>query len=80
MGQGDVKLIAGAGAFLGWQGAVGTILMATLLGGLFSIVGLVTRILRRNQFIPFGPFIAAGALITLFLMMKNSQFLTTFLF
>ncbi|MFM8394285.1 MAG: prepilin peptidase, partial [Acidobacteriota bacterium] len=38
MGLGDIKLMAGIGAFLGWQGALGTILLGSISG---SIVGLL---------------------------------------
>ena len=66
MGMGDVKLVAVMGLYLGSAVAVG------LLGGLIagSLVGAV-MIARngasaRKQAIPFGPFLALGALVALF--------------
>jgi leader peptidase (prepilin peptidase) / N-methyltransferase len=66
MGLGDVKLLAGIGAFLGWQGALGTILLGSISG---SIVGLL--LLRRSKeglqtTIPFGCFLGLAALLILF--------------
>ena len=67
MGGGDVKLLAMIGAFLGWQGALMTLLLASLSG---SIIGLAMMLLygKDSKYaIPFGPFLAAGALAYLFL-------------
>lgn len=68
MGMGDVKLAALLGAVLGSLGlayvgvAAGA---AILLGGIGAIVALV--ILRdRKAAIPFGPYLAAGAVVAAF--------------
>jgi len=66
MGGGDVKLLAMIGAFLGWKGAILTIFLGSLIG---SITGIIVMILKRKDFkyaIPFGPFLALGAVIALF--------------
>ena len=62
MGFGDVKLLAPLGAVLGPWGVVVTFFAAALLG---TIVGLPQRLLGRGREIPFGPFLACGALIAL---------------
>jgi leader peptidase (prepilin peptidase) / N-methyltransferase len=36
-----------------------------VVGGIFAIVLLVFRIKKRKEGIPFGPFLAVGALITI---------------
>lgn len=62
MGQGDFKLFAAIGAWLGWQALLPVLLAASCAG---SIVGLVMKFsgsLREGRFVPFGPFLAAGAL------------------
>lgn len=65
MGFGDVKLLAMIGAFLGWRAVPLCLLLASLSG---SVIGLGVMLLRgkdRKFPIPFGPFLAAGALIAL---------------
>ena len=66
MGGGDVKLMGMVGSFFGWKGALLTIMLGALVG---SVVGLVLIIFKRHtmeKVIPFGPFLALGALMTAF--------------
>ena len=66
MGMGDVKLALLIGALLGW-GAFGALLLAFLCTFPVALV-LVVRggSAARKSAIPFGPFLALGALIVLF--------------
>ena len=63
MGFGDVKLWAAAGAFIGWTGAVFGLAVAVLLG---AIVGIIHKLRGGESVIPFGPWLALGALIAFF--------------
>ncbi|NDD62692.1 MAG: prepilin peptidase [Acidobacteria bacterium] len=66
MGLGDVKMMAGVGAFLGWQGALSVLLLGSITGAIF---GLVWSRLNGNGLrteIPFGCFLGFAALATLF--------------
>lgn len=66
MGGGDVKLMGMVGSFLGWKGALLTIMLGALTG---SVVGITLILLRRHKMdkvIPFGPFLALGAAATTF--------------
>ena len=66
MGGGDLPYAAMIGAFLGLRSTV-VALFASILAGV--IIGLLLRALgrtRRGQQIPFGPFLAVGALVGLF--------------
>jgi leader peptidase (prepilin peptidase)/N-methyltransferase len=66
MGGGDIKLLAMIGAFLGWQGVILTIMASSLIG---TLVGLLLMARARQGMklaIPFGPFLAMGAIIYLF--------------
>jgi leader peptidase (prepilin peptidase)/N-methyltransferase len=66
MGGGDVKLMAMVGAFLGWKGALLTIMLGALSG---SVIGVALILLKRQEadkVIPFGPFLAVGSLTSAF--------------
>ncbi len=66
MGGGDGKLAAMLGAWLGWQGLLLSILLASCLGALVGGLGTLSGRLEHRQPIPFGPFLAFGAGISLF--------------
>ena len=66
MGGGDMKLCAMIGAFLGWKLAALTIFIAVLLGGATAVTLLLTGLKARKDRIPFGPFLAASAALSLF--------------
>ncbi len=71
MGLGDVKFMAFAGAFLGPEGVLLTLLLAAILG---SVVGILVSLLTGDSLIPFGPFLALGFLMTYFQGPNLSQF------
>jgi leader peptidase (prepilin peptidase)/N-methyltransferase len=66
MGGGDIKLLAMIGAFLGWKPALMTIMVGSFLGSLVGITLIAARVIRREDYIPFGPFLVCGALVALF--------------
>ncbi len=57
LGMGDVKLFAMSGAWLGLSGLEISIVLSFLLAGLFSLICLMSKLIKRGQYIPFGPFI-----------------------
>ncbi|HBT96816.1 MAG TPA: prepilin peptidase [Desulfobulbaceae bacterium] len=66
MGGGDIKLLAMLGAFLGWRSLPFIILASSLAG---SIIGLSLIALGKRPAaarIPFGPYLAAAAIVYLF--------------
>lgn len=68
LGFGDVKLSLSIGLILGWQAwqdAVLAVLLAFVLGAVFSVVALLTKRLTLKSHIAFGPFMVAGALLML---------------
>jgi len=66
MGFGDVKFMACIGAFLGWQAVFFTIFAASIMGSVAGLAGLFLAKDRAGVRLPFGPFLALGALVCLF--------------
>jgi len=66
MGGGDIKLLAMIGAFLGWKPALLTIMIGSLLGSIIGISLMAARIIKRDEYIPFGPFLVVGAVLSMF--------------
>jgi leader peptidase (prepilin peptidase)/N-methyltransferase len=63
MGFGDVKFMLTLGAFLGWPGAIFSIAAGSVIGALAGVFLLATKRLEEAGRIPFGPYLAAGALL-----------------
>jgi leader peptidase (prepilin peptidase)/N-methyltransferase len=66
MGRGDLKFLAAIGAFLGWRAVLFSVFAGSLVG---SVVGLLTLILGKRVWsakLPFGPYLAFGALTWMF--------------
>jgi leader peptidase (prepilin peptidase)/N-methyltransferase len=62
LGLGDADLMMMAGAFLGWQPVV----VAFFIGALVSLpIGIVFRVVKKEEAFPFGPGLALGLLITM---------------
>jgi len=66
MGRGDLKFLAAIGAFLGWRAVLFSLFAGSLLG---SIVGLITLVVGKPVWsakLPFGPYLAFGAVTWMF--------------
>jgi leader peptidase (prepilin peptidase)/N-methyltransferase len=66
MGGGDIKMMAMVGGLLGWKAIILTTFIASLFG---SIIGVALIRIKGREWgskIPFGPYLALGALISLF--------------
>lgn len=66
MGAGDMKLFFVLGIVLGWQQVLLTFFLASLIGTIFGIFLKSLQKLKLRQPIPFGPSIAAAAVISYF--------------
>jgi leader peptidase (prepilin peptidase)/N-methyltransferase len=66
MGGGDVNLLSMIGAFLGWRLMLVSFGVAVIAGACLSLVLIASRMLSRKDRIPFGPFLALGAVVALF--------------
>jgi leader peptidase (prepilin peptidase)/N-methyltransferase len=66
MGGGDVKLMAMIGIYLGWWPHIPiTLVVASLFGSIVGVGLILVRKKKMESAIPFGPFLAVGALLSL---------------
>ena len=66
MGGGDIKLLAMIGGVIGWKGVLFTIFVASAVG---TFAGMLVMLKSRKGMklkIPFGPFLAIGAIAYIF--------------
>ncbi len=66
MGFGDVKLMGMAGLFLGVQRTVVSLLVAIWAAAIVGIIVLRIRKEKTDHYMPFGPFLAAGCVLSIF--------------
>ena len=65
MGGGDVKLSAAVGLWLGVEGTLLFLLLAFILGGVISLLLLVSGVKSKGDAISFGPFLCLAAFVTI---------------
>lgn len=65
-GLGDIFLVPSLGILLGWPKIVPGIFLSFLIGSLVGIVLLVSGKKKLGQYLPFGPFLIAGTVLSLF--------------
>jgi len=65
LGGGDIKLLAGIGAWVGLSGVFHALLIASAAGSLYGLSLIFLKRLKRREPIPFGPFLALGTLFRL---------------
>lgn len=65
MGYGDFKLLGALGAWLGWQLIPLTILLSSVVGAVVGVLLMATGLVKRDQGIPFGPYLAGAGWLSL---------------
>ena len=66
MGFGDVKFMAAIGAFLGWQGAVFSLMASAIVGAVVGVTLIVCQKREWSSRLPYGPYIALAATVWIF--------------
>jgi len=66
MAEGDMKMLAGIGALLGWQALPSALLLAAAVGSVVGLVMIAGLGRDRSKPIPFGPYLALGGLCSIF--------------
>jgi len=65
MGGGDVKLVTVLGLWLGWPDIALAIFLGSLIGSISGVFSIVSKVKKRKDPIPYGPFLVLGTLLTL---------------
>jgi len=65
MGQGDFKMLAALGAFLGWQMLPLIIILASLSGLIIGLTHMVIKHQYKSVPLPFGPYLAVAGWVSL---------------
>ncbi len=76
MGGGDIKMMAMVGGILGWKGILLTTFIGSLAGSMIGIFLILKKGGEWGSRIPFGPYLAFGAVLSLIL---GQEFLSWFL-
>ncbi|MDR3240421.1 MAG: A24 family peptidase [Clostridiales bacterium] len=66
MGLGDMKFLMMIGAFMGPVNSLIALTLAVILGGALGVILIAARVANRKTPVPFGPFLAVGALTMIF--------------
>ena len=66
LGDGDAKLFAMSGAWLGLAGLEVAIALSFLISAVFVVFGLIFKLIKRGEYIPFGPFICISIFLVWF--------------
>lgn len=67
MGLGDVKLMGMLGMFFGARNIFQIFILSFAVGAIVSIILLITKIKKVDDYIPFGPFIVIASFLTMFM-------------
>jgi len=66
LGGGDIKMMTMIGATMGWKTVILTTFLGSLAGSIFGITLMALKGKNMTTKLAFGPFLALGAIITLF--------------
>lgn len=78
LGEGDMDLMACIGAFTGLYGLWSALMIGSITGTLFSIIYFRFAKKDFNTPVPFGPFLALGAIVDIFMMHQGYSLIMLF--
>ena len=78
MGGGDIKLLAMAGAWLGWKAVPFILFSSSLIGAFIGGIGLVINKKGLKYKIPFGPFLSLASIMYIFFGPELIQWYITY--
>lgn len=64
MGGGDIKMAAVMGLLLGWKQLLVALFLAFAVGSIVGVTMLLFKVVRLKESIPFGPYLALGAVVS----------------
>ena len=67
MGLGDVKLMGALGLLLGARNIFQVFILSFVIGAIVSVILLLTKIKKIDDYVPFGPFIVVASIMTMFI-------------
>lgn len=65
MGLGDVKLMGALGLFFGMRNIIIISVLSFLIGAIASLVVIIAKIKKADEYLPFGPFIVVATVIAM---------------
>ena len=65
MGFGDVKFMGAIGLFFGWMQMIEVSVIAFFIAAIISILLIITKRRKTNEYIPFGPFIVVATFVVM---------------
>ncbi|MBT7283367.1 MAG: prepilin peptidase, partial [Elusimicrobiaceae bacterium] len=74
MGGGDIKIMAGIGALLGWEGVIIALVLSSFFGLLWIIGLILAKKIDEDNSIAFGPFLFLGAIVQFFVFRGLYEF------
>jgi len=66
LGMGDVTLATFIGLAVGFPSSLVAVILGVLMGGLVSVLLLLTRRVKLDTALPYGPYLVMGGLVALF--------------
>lgn len=64
MGWGDAEICLMCGLFLGFRATLVLLFLAFVIGGITGLLLILTKKKTRKDYIPFGPFLSLGAMMS----------------